>query len=153
MGNIKYLTLTRVAVKKSDYVSLNGYSNKITSSQCAVNFCRELFGDTVSIYESFYALYLNTAMEVVSYALISQGGIRGTVVDGKIIFINAIKTLCHGIVLLHNHPSGNINPSEADKKLTQNLVSFAKQIDLHILDHIIITEDSHFSFSNEGLIR
>lgn len=105
-------------------------------------------------YEEFYILLLNRANEVIAKINVSKGGTTGTVVDGKIILKHAIETpRCCGLILAHNHPSGNLNPSEADIKITNNLKTAASLIDLHLLDHIIVGDKAYFSFADEGMLR
>ena len=105
-------------------------------------------------YEEFYILLLNRANEVIAKINVSKGGTTGTVVDGKIILKHAIETpRCCGLILAHNHPSGNLNPSEADIKITNNLKTAASLIDLHLLDHIIVGDKAYFSFADEGMLQ
>lgn len=101
--------------------------------------------------ESFIALYLNRANKVLGYSLISIGGIAGTVADPRLIF--QIGLLCNtcSIVLCHNHPSGNAKPSEADIKLTQKLKNAGQFLDIQVIDHLIITDESFYSFADEGI--
>lgn len=103
-------------------------------------------------HEEFYAILLSRANKVKAIECISKGGVSGTVSDGKIIFKKAFENTSSAIILCHNHPSGNLKPSAADKSLTDNLKQFGKYIDLPILDHVIITNESYFSFADNGLI-
>ena len=103
-------------------------------------------------HEEFWVILLNRANKVLTRKNISVGGTSGTVVDAKIIFKEAIQARCSGIILCHNHPSGNNRPSEADIQLTRKLKEGALQLDLAILDHIIIAGSSFFSFADEGLL-
>lgn len=103
-------------------------------------------------HEEFYILMLNRANEVLRTEQISKGGVSGTVADGKIIFQKALMTGCSAIILAHNHPSGQLKPSEADKRLTRNMKQFGEMIDLQILDHLIITDNNYFSFADEGIL-
>lgn len=123
---------------------------KITSSLEVFNELRVEFSGLS--HEEFYILILNRANEVIAKQQISKGGIAGTVADGKIIFNAALEKKASGIILAHNHPSGQLKPSQADLKLTKNLVQFGKFIDLHVLDHLIFSENNYFSFADEGLI-
>ncbi len=123
---------------------------KIKSSKDAFN---ELMGEFLDLsHEEFYILLLNRANEVIGKEQISKGGVAGTVADGKIIFSHALSKKASGIILAHNHPSGSLNPSEADLHLTKRLVLFGKYIDLEILDHLIFSDNNYFSFADEGLM-
>jgi DNA repair protein RadC len=103
-------------------------------------------------HEEFYAVYLNRANKVLQIEQISKGGLSGTVADGKVIFNHAISHRASAIILAHNHPSGQLRPSNADRSLTKNLKDFGKMIDLQILDHLIVTTDNYFSFADEGIM-
>jgi len=123
---------------------------KITSSLAVFNELRVEFSGLS--HEEFYILLLNRANEVIGKKQISKGGIAGTVADGKIIFNAALEKKASAIILAHNHPSGQLKPSEADKRLTKDLIQFGKFIDLQILDHLIFSDNNYFSFADEGLI-
>lgn len=103
-------------------------------------------------HEEFYAIYLSRANRVLKTAQISKGGISGTVADGKLIFNYGLETKACGIILAHNHPSGNASPSMADVNLTTSLKKFGSFIDVQILDHIIVAGNNYFSFADEGRI-
>ena len=129
------------------------FKGKITSSHIAANFFRELMGvDQILLYEQFVILYLNRANEVIGYYRHSKGGVSGTVADIRLMLLAAIKSLASGMVICHNHPSGNTNPSDQDKVITTRLKAAAKSMDINVLDHVILTEMSYFSFSDEGLL-
>jgi DNA repair protein RadC len=127
---------------------------KITGSREAAEILRSFFGETLEHHESFYAMYLNRANKVLGVTKIGQGGTAGCVADPKIIFQGAIKANACGIILCHNHPSGNMTASQQDIDLTKKLVAGGKIIDVQVLDHVILSpeEDKHFSFADEGLI-
>ncbi len=101
-------------------------------------------------YEEFWILLLNRANKVMSIQKISQGGVAGTVMDSKIIMKAAIDSLASSIILCHNHPSGNIMPSQQDKNITQKVKQAGVIMDIPILDHIIVTETGFYSFADEG---
>ena len=125
----------------------------ITSSQDAEKIFREFFDcDTLELTESFVVIYLNRANKTLGWQRVSQGGITGTIVDKRLILATALKCAATGIILAHNHPSGNINPSNTDKELTKQLKEASKLLDIVVLDHLIISEDNYFSFSDEGLM-
>jgi DNA repair protein RadC len=103
-------------------------------------------------HEEFWILLLNRANEVMRPVQISSGGVAGTVADPKMIFKHALEQLASSIILIHNHPSGNLTPSQADKDLTRKLKEAGRMLDLPILDHLIFTDKSYFSFADEGLL-
>jgi DNA repair protein RadC len=103
-------------------------------------------------HEEFYLIMLNHANEIIQTKQISKGGMSATIVDGKIIFNMALTFQASAIIVSHNHPSGNLNPSSQDLKLTKSLHEFGKYIDLPLLDHIIFTDNGYFSFAEQGLL-
>lgn len=102
--------------------------------------------------EVFWSVYLNRAHLVIKTQQISQGGVSGTLVDPKLIFKHALHQLASAIILVHNHPSGQLNPSEADIRLTKKLVAAGKLMEIPVIDHLIFTNSGYFSFADEGLI-
>lgn len=104
------------------------------------------------LYEEFWILLLNHANRKMSVEQISEGGQAGTVVDPKKVFKLALEQNAAGIILCHNHPSGNLNPSQADKDLTDKLVKAGKFLDIKVLDHLIIADENYFSFADQGLM-
>lgn len=124
--------------------------NKITSSKDVFALMHQYLQD--ANVEMFYALYLNRANHVLSITQISQGGISGTVADPKVIFKNAFLKNASGIILVHNHPSGNLKPSQEDIQLTKRMVRSGQELDLPILDHMIYSDNGHFSFADEGIL-
>lgn len=122
----------------------------IRSSADAYRLARPFLKDLS--HEEFYVAYLNRANKVISLEMISKGGLSGTVADGKVIFKKALDHQSSGLILFHNHPSGQLKPSESDRRLTKQLSEFGKMIDLQILDHIILAGDNYFSFADEGLM-
>jgi len=105
---------------------------------------------TIELQEEFKVLLLNRANEVLGIYPLSKGGITGTVVDSRLIFAVALKCNATGILLCHNHPSGNLKPSDADITLTRSIKKCADFLDITLIDHLIITRNGYFSFSNEG---
>ena len=103
-------------------------------------------------HEAFWIILLNRANRVIKKHQISQGGVAGTVADPKIIFKVAVEELASGIILAHNHPSGNLTASQADIDLTKKLKESGKLLDIQVLDHIIIAGKKYFSFADEGLL-
>lgn len=125
---------------------------KINSSNDSANYIRQFYSDDIEIYESFFILLLNRQNKTIGYAKISQGGVAGTVVDAKIIIKYIVDTLASGVILCHNHPSGNLTPSTQDLEMTKKLSQAAKLVDSQVIDHIILTPDSFYSFADNGLI-
>jgi DNA repair protein RadC len=123
---------------------------KITSSKTIFDIMQPIIGELA--YEEFWIIYLNNANKIISKSQLSKGGITGTVVDVRLVFKTALELGAVGIILAHNHPSGTIQPSEADKQITQKLKSAREQLDIRILDHIIVTETQYFSFSDAGIL-
>lgn len=104
------------------------------------------------LHEEFYIVLLDRANKVKSIELISKGGISGTVVDGKIVFKKALEQSASSIILCHNHPSGNLQPSRADLDLTKKIKAFGAFIDMPVLDHLIVTDTGYYSFADEGTL-
>ena len=148
-------------MKKEEYKNLPEITLKLkksnliqtqikNSADCAKIF-HEIFEDTIEIYESMFALYLNRANKTIGWMKISQGGLSGCVIDNRIILKAAIESLSSGLIICHNHPSGNTRPSEADLKVTQKLKKACGVLEIQLLDHIILTENSYLSMNDEGL--
>ncbi len=125
---------------------------KITTDKEIAMFLQTIWADDIEYRERFYAVYLNRQNKILAYYLISVGGCSGTVVDTKMIFQPAINLHASSIILAHNHPSGNINPSQADLTLTNKIVQAGKVLDIPITDHIILTVNNHYSFLHNGNI-
>lgn len=123
---------------------------KISNSENAADFIRQFYSDDIEIYESFFILLLNRANKVIGYAKISQGGVCGTVVDKKILLKYVIDSLASGVIIAHNHPSGNTSPSDADIRITKEVKELCKLVDSALLDHVILTADSFYSFADNG---
>lgn len=103
-------------------------------------------------HEEFWVLYLNTACRVLDSQLIGRGGNDFTPVDIRTILRFALQNKAHSLVLIHNHPSGTRSPSQADRQLTDKIFEAAKLMDIHLNDHLIFTDDSYFSFRDDGLL-
>ena len=128
---------------------------KISCSEDAYKQALKFFDkNTIALQEQFIVLYLNRANMVLGAHQVSTGGITGTVADIRIILGVALKAGACGIILSHNHPSGNLNASAADKELTSRIKQAAQVMDINLMDHIIISpyEGSYFSFADEGLM-
>ncbi len=103
-------------------------------------------------YEEFWVLLLNQSNKVISRFLLSKGGIAGTVIDVRLIMEKALYEHATALVLCHNHPSGNNNPSKADIDITRKLSDAGKILDIRVLDHLIVAENNYFSFADEGIM-
>ncbi len=125
---------------------------RISSSNEAAEMLRKIWSDQIELREEFVILLLNRANHVIGWFNVSMGGVASTVVDPKVIFSVALKCNASGIILAHNHPSGNLNPSEADLNLTKKLKNGGQILEIQILDHIILTTESYFSFADEGVM-
>jgi len=125
---------------------------KIKNSQTSIEYFRDILPVDISHREAFLAIYLNRNNITVGYEIISIGGISGTIVDIRVLFQYALISNASSIIVCHNHPSGNLQPSALDKKLTNKIDKAGKLIDIKLLDHIIITEDKHYSFADNGLL-
>lgn len=144
-------TLSRLKLKL-EKVQTDFPKIKITSSDDASGLIRSFYGDDIEIFESFFILLINRQNVATGYAKISQGGVAGTVVDPKIIAKYAVDSLASGVILAHNHPSGNHNPSTSDQELTTRIQAGLALLDISVLDHIILTSESYYSFHNNGLL-
>lgn len=134
--------------KAGDYCKI-----KITQSFEAADFLRKLYdADLLEYREEFILLLLNRNNSTLGFIKIGSGGITGTVADPRMILSTALLAGATGMILSHNHPSGGLTPSDQDKELTKRIAQTAKIIDIQLLDHIIITKDSYFSFQDHGLI-
>lgn len=125
---------------------------KIACSQDAYQISvKEMYRpESIEYVEFFYILLLNRASEVLGYKLVSAGGISGTLVDAKVVFSTALRCHASSIILVHNHPSGALYPSQADKELTKKLIQGGKLLDILVLDHLIVTREGFYSFADEG---
>ncbi|AVR44171.1 hypothetical protein C7S20_02200 [Christiangramia fulva] len=123
---------------------------KISSSNSVFEIMQPLIGELP--HEEFWILYLNNSNKVIEQFQISKGGITGTLVDVRITLRKALELGAVSIILVHNHPSGNLKASEADKQLTKKLKTASESLDIKVLDHIIVTEKSYLSFADEGLL-
>lgn len=122
---------------------------KITSSKAVFDIMQPLIGELPQ--EEFWVLFLNNSNKVIYKTQISKGGITGTVVDVRIVFKIALEHNATSIILSHNHPSGKLQASEADIQITKKIKEAGKNLDIQVLDHVIITEKSYYSFVDEGI--
>lgn len=126
---------------------------KINDSKKAYNlFISSWNQNTLELLEEFKVLFLNRANEVIGVHILSKGGLTGTVVDIKLLFAVALKSASSNIILAHNHPSGNLKPSEADKYLYRKVKKAAEYLDIAVLDNLIITREGYCSFADEKIV-
>ena len=123
---------------------------KITSSKSVFELLHPLIGELP--HEEFWIVYLNNANKVMHTALLSKGGITGTLVDVRLVLKQALELGAVGLILAHNHPSGTLKPSEADKQVTSKLKTAAEALDIKVLDHVIITQQDYFSFADNTML-
>lgn len=123
---------------------------KITSSASVFSLMQPVLGELP--HEEFWILYLNNSNKIIAKAQLSKGGITGTVVDVRLLYKNAIGHGATGIILCHNHPSGALSPSQADRDITKKIKSAGEHLDIKLLDHLIITEEHYYSFADEGIL-
>jgi DNA repair protein RadC len=126
---------------------------KIANSKDAYEVFLENWDATkIEFVEQFKVMLTNRANKVLGIFELSSGGVSGTVADPKLIFAAAIKANACGLILAHNHPSGTTQPSQSDISLTRKIKEGGKLLEIQLLDHIIVTLESHFSFADEGLL-
>ena len=136
----------KVSVTKGDKVT-------ITSPEKMVEVMRSIFNaDTLMWTEEVIMVCLNRANDVVGYYRVSSGGFSGTILDPRVVMTIALNNASSSIILAHNHPSGNLKPSEGDKAITEKIRNACAFFDMKLLDHLIITDESYFAFSENGLL-
>lgn len=122
---------------------------KISSSKMVFDIMQPIIGELA--HEEFWILYLNNSNKIISKRQLSIGGITGTLVDVRLVFKNALELGAVSMILCHNHPSGTLTPSDADKQITQKLKTAGNSLEIKVLDHLIITENNYFSFADKGI--
>jgi len=149
IGEAKAITiLAALELGKRRKISEIITKNKITQSKDVFELFQPILGDLP--HEEFWVLLLNRSNRIIEKIKISQGGVAGTVTDIKIILKQAIEKLASSVILCHNHPSGNKNPSKADDSITQKLKQGSELLDIQVLDHIIIADMEYYSYADEG---
>ena len=145
---------TRVAEIQISYVPAIAEKPIITGSLDAYNALTPFFPtSTIALQEQFVCMYLNRANLVIGVFPISKGGITGTVADIRLILSVALKIAATSIIIAHNHPSGNLQPSKADEQLTNKIMEASRYFDMILIDHIILSSESkYFSFMDEGML-
>jgi DNA repair protein RadC len=125
------------------------FKNKVTSSKVIFEIMRPIIGELP--HEEFWVFFLNNTNKIISKVQLSKGGITATIVDVRLVFKFALETRATSLILCHNHPSGNLEPSHADKEITKKLKLAGDMLDVKVLDHLIITETKYYSFVDEGI--
>lgn len=123
---------------------------KITSSKIVFEIMQPIIGELP--HEEFWVLFLNNSNKVILKSQLSKGGISGTIVDVRLVFKLALENAATGLILCHNHPSGGLKPSDADKQITKKIKQAGDNLDVKVLDHLIITETKYYSFVDEGIL-
>ncbi|WP_228852359.1 RadC family protein [Aegicerativicinus sediminis] len=123
---------------------------KITSSQSVFELMQPIIGELA--HEEFWIIYLNNSNKVLNTEQLSKGGLTGTLVDVRLVMKTALQLSATGLILAHNHPSGTLKPSNADRDLTKKLQVASESLDIKILDHLIITQHAYFSFADESIL-
>lgn len=151
IGQAKAITISAaMELGRRRKESENAEKTKIVTSSDAAGIFQPMLGDLQ--HEEFWVMLLNRNNILIDRSMISKGGLSGTVIDVRIILKIAIDKLACSLILCHNHPSGNLIPSEADKEITRKIKEAGKHMDIPVLDHIIIGNESYFSFADEGMI-
>jgi len=123
---------------------------KIRSSNDVYTIFHPMLSDLK--YEEFWLIYLNRSNRIICRHKISQGGISGTITDVRLIMKKALELLASSIIICHNHPSGNREPSEADKRITTKIKDASAYFDISLLDHLIVTDNGYYSFADNGIL-
>ena len=144
------MELTEILIS---YKNKNQDAVKVSSSVEVYNFILNHWDDdTLDIQENVKMLLLNSSNTILGVYDVSRGGINSTVIDLRLVLSVALKCLASSIILVHNHPSGNINPSEQDREFTKKIKSACKFLEIQLFDHIIITRYDYYSFADNGYI-
>ncbi|MGI6338161.1 MAG: RadC family protein [Bacteroidales bacterium] len=125
-------------------------ARQIKCSKDAAEIFQPVLGDLS--HEEFWILYLNRSNKVIEKMKLSHGGISGTVTDVRLVMKRAVECLASGIIVCHNHPSGNTNPSESDNKITRKIREAGNLMDIQLLDHLIVTEKDYYSYADNGML-
>lgn len=145
---IEIITSLEIGRRKSLQQALK--KEKISSSKDAYNILQPIIGDLM--VEEFWVIYLSRSNKILSKEKISQGGITGTMVDNRLIFKHAIELNAVSLIISHNHPSGNIQPSNSDIQITHEIKKAGNLLNITLIDHLIVTQTSFFSFADENLL-
>jgi len=151
IGDAKAIAIiTALEIGKRRQLEIALEKPQITSSKDVFNLMQPVIGDLE--HEEFWVLFLNNSNKVLAKSQISKGGLTATIVDIRLLFKRALELASVGIIVCHNHPSGKLQPSTADKQLTQKIKEAGCTLDIKLLDHLIITEKVYFSFADDGVL-
>ena len=150
-GLFNFLMMNTIKEIKVSYTSGNTVKIKINNSKESYELLKSCWSmNTIELQEEFKILLLNRNHQVLGIYPLSKGGVSGTVVDAKLVYSVALKCNASSIIIAHNHPSGNLKPSEADIRLTKKLKEAGTYLDVMLLDHIIITKNDYYSFADNS---
>ncbi len=151
IGEAKAITITAaMELGRRRRGELAIQKKKITSSGSVFELMQPIIGELP--HEEFWIIYLNNSNKVIYKNQLSKGGITGTLVDVRLVLKTALEFGALGLILVHNHPSGTLKPSNQDKEITKKLKTAAQSLDIKVLDHIIVTEKAYFSFADDGIL-
>lgn len=153
---MKKFTPTKFEFQVSEYFigykSISKEKNQICNSESARKILAPFFEEYHNVREAVYALYLNRANNVIGVLRVSEGSINACTVDPRLVLKPALELLASSIILAHNHPSGTLKPSLADKQITNQIKDGAKLLDMELVDHLIFSDEGYISFADEGLM-
>lgn len=151
IGQAKAITIVAaLELAKRLQLSVTKEVTKITCSRDVFKLMHPIIGDLP--HEEFWFLLLNNSNKIIYRLQLSKGGLTQTIVDIRMLFKTALEHLATSLILMHNHPSGQLNPSAADIAITDKIKEAGNTIDIKLLDHVIITQDGYFSFADEGIL-
>jgi len=151
IGTAKAITIVAaLELAKRLQLSVTKEVTKITGSKDVYKLMHPIIGDLP--HEEFWFLLLNNSNKIIYRLQLSKGGLTQTIVDIRMLFKTALEHLATSLILIHNHPSGQLNPSTADISITDKIKEAGKTIDIKLLDHVIITQEGYFSFADEGIL-
>lgn len=149
VGEAKAITIiTALEFGKRRHMEMHSESEKISSSKDVFQIMNPLLGELE--HEEFWVLFLNNSNKVLSKYQLSKGGLTATLVDTRLLLKRALEQLAVAVIICHNHPSGKLEPSRADIELTRKIKNACETVDIKLLDHLIITEKTYFSFADEN---
>lgn len=152
MKNVYLANELVVSYVKNPALNILNFKGVNNSKAMEVVFRQIWNADELTIRESFYAIFFNAKLDVVGYRKIGDGGLDSVMVDMRILFSSALLANASKMAVAHNHPSGTLKPSSPDKQLTSNIIQAAKLLNINLLDHLILTEESYYSFADEGIM-